>query len=246
MKKSRNGFIKGLLYLCLVGVFTIGLMTIVATGGGGGGGGEGGGGETIPSEDGENTYQNYTLTERTDLDITVDGDSSACYSGCDDYSAILNCINGCAGDPNCIASCFSACMGSGAFAISITIVSSATETVTLTIPAGTVFVPTDSGYQPMMLIEEITITIPAGDTVTECLPVFCLDVSLDAPDSSSGYQNFQSVTGGCLADILSYLEDVDMSGLDYSTISRIQNIIWSCTDPYSEVSQEDWEWLQSL
>jgi hypothetical protein len=45
MKRSRNGFIKNLRYLCLVGVIALGLMTIVGTGGGGGGdGGDGGGG----------------------------------------------------------------------------------------------------------------------------------------------------------------------------------------------------------
>lgn len=38
MKKSRNGFIKNLRYLCLIGVATLGLITIVGTGGGGGGG----------------------------------------------------------------------------------------------------------------------------------------------------------------------------------------------------------------
>ncbi len=38
MKKSRNGFIKKLRYLCLGGIAVLGLMTIVATGGGGGGG----------------------------------------------------------------------------------------------------------------------------------------------------------------------------------------------------------------
>jgi hypothetical protein len=37
MKKSSNGFIKGLLYFCIIGVFTIGLMAIIASGGGGGG-----------------------------------------------------------------------------------------------------------------------------------------------------------------------------------------------------------------
>ena len=41
MKKSRNGFIKNLRYLCLIGVIVLGLMTIVATGGSGGGGGDG-------------------------------------------------------------------------------------------------------------------------------------------------------------------------------------------------------------
>lgn len=39
MKKARNGFIKTLPYLCLVGIIALGLMTIVGTGGGGGGGG---------------------------------------------------------------------------------------------------------------------------------------------------------------------------------------------------------------
>jgi len=43
MKKAKNGLIKALPYLCLVGVIALGLMTIVATGGGGGdGGGDGG------------------------------------------------------------------------------------------------------------------------------------------------------------------------------------------------------------
>ena len=38
MNKARNGFIKTLPYLCLVGVIALGLMTIVGTGGGGGAG----------------------------------------------------------------------------------------------------------------------------------------------------------------------------------------------------------------
>jgi len=36
MRNVRNGFVKNLSYLCLVGVIALGLMTIVATGGGGG------------------------------------------------------------------------------------------------------------------------------------------------------------------------------------------------------------------
>ena len=37
MRKVKNGFIKNLHYLCLIGVIALGLMTIVGTGGGGGG-----------------------------------------------------------------------------------------------------------------------------------------------------------------------------------------------------------------
>lgn len=42
MRKVRYEFIKNLRYFCLIGVFALGLMTIVATGGGGGGGAGGG------------------------------------------------------------------------------------------------------------------------------------------------------------------------------------------------------------
>lgn len=33
MKKARNGFVKNLRYLCLIGVVALGLMTVVGTGG---------------------------------------------------------------------------------------------------------------------------------------------------------------------------------------------------------------------
>jgi len=46
MKRVKNGFIRNLHYLCLVGVIALGLMTIVATGGGGGGG-DGGDGNGV-------------------------------------------------------------------------------------------------------------------------------------------------------------------------------------------------------
>jgi hypothetical protein len=45
MKKARNGFIRNLHYLCLIGVIALGLMAIVGTGGGGGG--DGGTGECV-------------------------------------------------------------------------------------------------------------------------------------------------------------------------------------------------------
>jgi len=39
---------------------------------------------------------------------------------------------------------------------------------------------------------------------------------------------------------------VVIADLTRAEISRIQNVIWDCTEPDIEVSQEDWEWLQSL
>lgn len=46
MKKTRNGFVKNLQYLCLIGVIALGLITIVGSNGGDGGG-DGGGGDGV-------------------------------------------------------------------------------------------------------------------------------------------------------------------------------------------------------
>ena len=50
MRRARNGFVKNLNYLCLVGVVALGLLTIIATGCGGGNGGGGYGGKDDPAE----------------------------------------------------------------------------------------------------------------------------------------------------------------------------------------------------
>lgn len=51
MKRARNRFVKNLRYLCLVGVITLGLISIVGSNGGGGGGGGGGGdGDSMPAD----------------------------------------------------------------------------------------------------------------------------------------------------------------------------------------------------
>ena len=62
MMKVRNGFIRNLHYLCLIGVVALGLMTIVGTGGGGGGG------TSVSTDTGD--------TDQTDTD-TGDGEETA-------------------------------------------------------------------------------------------------------------------------------------------------------------------------
>ena len=68
MTKAKNGFIKNLPYLCLVGVIALGLMTIVGTGGGGGGG-EAPGGEETPSPSNV-----VVITEDIDSNTTWEGE----------------------------------------------------------------------------------------------------------------------------------------------------------------------------
>lgn len=97
MKKSKNGFVKNLTYLWLVGVIALGLMTVVATGGGGGG---------APPSPPETTLDDlvgtYTLTAFTvtfDDGPTITQDDVNSYSGTmlirsDGYSSQTVEING--------------------------------------------------------------------------------------------------------------------------------------------------------
>ncbi len=72
MKKARNGFIKNLRYLCLIGVIALGLMTIVGTGGGGGGGGD----DVVDVVDGDDIVDDGDVVDGDDVDDgdVVDGD----------------------------------------------------------------------------------------------------------------------------------------------------------------------------
>lgn len=81
MKKSRNGFIKNLHYLCLMGVVALGLMTIVATGGGGGGGGGAPPASQITLADLVGTYRLTAFTVTYDVGITITQDNVSSYSG---------------------------------------------------------------------------------------------------------------------------------------------------------------------
>jgi len=74
MKKVRNGFIRNLHYLCLVGVIALGLITIVGTGGGGGGG-------SGTTDGGDTTYQepdpmSAPITKHQDIDVSLPQGSS--------------------------------------------------------------------------------------------------------------------------------------------------------------------------
>jgi len=63
MNKTRNGFMKSLRYVCLMGVIALGFMTIVATGGGGNGDGDG---------DGDNNGASPNIVLLGSLNVTTD------------------------------------------------------------------------------------------------------------------------------------------------------------------------------
>ena len=243
------------------------LVIFTACGGGGSDSGDGGGGGEIPVFNGSGLLPDG-------VNATVTGDSYDCYmqfnSNCMNYMCVLGCYDTFndgvqALDPldpdydnkyealeiaydNCQRACYAGCDMTSTFLITITLTNTTTDTVTITLPPGLTFIPTDNGYQPMMIIQEVTITIDSGETVSQCLAVFCLDVGASAPDEEAAYTGYNIVlmTGtGCLPDILEILAGVDFTQLDYFDYQDIQDVIWSCTS-YGSIDTEELDFLNNL
>jgi hypothetical protein len=138
------------------------------------------------------------------------------------------------------------CPYDSTFPISITVTNNTASSKIITIPAGTRYLPGDNSYQPLMTIEPIVITIAASSSDTFCLPMFCLDVNAESPEGGIPYINPNIIVSGCLKDIIDALAEVNIASLTFADILQIQEIIWECTDPDSEVTQEEWNWLNSL
>jgi len=133
----------------------------------------------------------------------------------------------------------------GSFSISITLINATDSGIDYTITPGIWFDPDSEDNQPMMILTTSTITIGANATETKVLPVFCLVLDKDAPDDEDDvYSICESVNSGCIADIVSILEDKNVADMDYSKIEQIQNIVWKCTD--GTMGQSDLDILNAL
>lgn len=193
---------------------------------------------------------NYVSDDALDSSITVpagvsvtglDGDLGmetlspaeiVAYSGCLNTCAIntaltneerMNCIMGCLDLTGLTDS-------SGAFSVAINIANSGSSTETVTIQAGTVLTPASSDYQPMMLIQDIDLTITPGDTEEFLLPVYCLAPSLNAPDGTNSYTISDITNDACLLNILDILSTKDVDSFTFSDSSVVQDSIWNCIE----------------
>jgi hypothetical protein len=129
-----------------------------------------------------------------------------------------------------------------AFSIVLHIRNTSGNSITYSLPAGIQFIPNNSGTQTMMLLQVHTITIEAGTTETICLPVYCLDADLDAPDAEDSYSLGGIVTRSCLREI------IDLTAgktIDMTEVFNVQMIIWNCIENGS-ISAEERNYLENL
>jgi hypothetical protein len=170
------------------------------------------------------------------LVINVDGDISSLMdiSNMQSFQAYSTCIQACdQEDLNCMMDCM-ALLGivppGAPFSVVCYIENITTSTITFTIEAGDWFLPSSDDFQPMLCPIDIIITIEAGETVTEVIPVYCLDSGLSAPDDDSEYTICDMISSsGCLTDIVAILQTKDMSNISYEKAQEVQMQIWNCT-----------------
>ena len=143
------------------------------------------------------------------------------------------------GDMTTSWECHSVAYQQGAFVIELRVANTSGETIVWTLPAGTRFVPNSGEAQTMMLLQQYVVTVSAGQSLVVCLPVYCLDAELDAPDSQYSYTLGEIETRGCLEEIMELT-----AGKDVSTY-MIQLIIWECIET-GTLSSENRAYLMSL
>ncbi|MBN1414982.1 MAG: hypothetical protein JW973_07780 [Bacteroidales bacterium] len=161
-------------------------------------------------------------------------------------NCIMNCQNINPGDMNCIMDCLDEAgltSSGGSFSLSVKFTNVTSTQITYTIVPGTWFFPGSSDYQPMLIAVRVVIIVPAYETVTTTIPVYCLAASKSAPDSESEYTLCDIVSSGCLAEIVDILRTKDMENLSYSETSMVQDIIWDCSEGEDEI---DFDYLRSL
>ncbi len=153
---------------------------------------------------------------------------SACVMACSQNLGLtpeeqMSCMMGCLDDAGFVDS-------SGAFSVGIQITNTGSATEIVEIKAGTVLTPDSADYQPMMLIQDIDLTITPGDTEEFLLPVYCLAPSLSAPDSTNSYTIADITDDGCLLNILAILATKDVDNFTFSDSGVVQDSIWNCIE----------------
>lgn len=185
-----------------------------------------------------------TLDQLPGSIASVSGGDSVCYPEMEmdpsQIAAISQCLVSCADDVSCISGCLGMLNLPGTFPLGLTLNNPTAAPIEYSIPAGFVFSPESSDVQPMLVLQDLILTVDPGSS-TYCLPTYCLDVSLSAPGEEDDYTAGPLASQQCLQDIINYTRGKDVTTQAF----KIQDIIWDCMENGS-ISNEDRAFLEAL
>ena len=138
-------------------------------------------------------------------------------------------IRGCAGEPGCDVP--ASMLGSGLLlvAVAVEIGNSSNQPVAVTIPSGFVFVSTTDEFQDGLLLDTLTVQVPAAGSVRVALSLYCLQGTRKAANTSATYRVDAVASNPGLLAIVNLPRPrpvVNASNTAYVT----QQAIWEVTD----------------
>jgi len=154
-------------------------------------------------------------------------------------------VRGCAGEAGCTTP--DEMRGSGLLivAIGLTLGNSGNQPVTVTIPAGFVFVSKTAGFQDGMLLDALTVQVPAGGSVRLALSLYCLQGLREAASTSATYTADAVTANPGLLAIVNLPRPrvvVNASNTAYVT----QQAIWEVTDGKGPLSAAQLDLLRNV
>jgi hypothetical protein len=154
-------------------------------------------------------------------------------------------IRGCAGEPGCDDP--ATMLGSGLLlvAVAVEIGNSGNQPVAVTIPSGFVFVSVSGEFQDGLLLDNLTVQVPAASSVHLVRSLYCLQGSRHAATTSAIYRADAVTTNPGLLAIVN-LPRPQPVGNPSLTSYVIQEALWEVTDGKGPLSATQLELLRRV
>jgi hypothetical protein len=154
-------------------------------------------------------------------------------------------IRGCAGEPGCDVP--SAMLGSGLLlvAVAVEIGNSGNQPVAVTIPSGFVFVSVSGEFQDGLLLDSLTVQVPAAGSVRLALSLYCLQGSRHAATTSAIYRADAVTTNPGLLAIVNLPRPRPVANAS-NTAYVTQEALWEVTDGTGPLSATQLNLLRNV
>jgi hypothetical protein len=154
-------------------------------------------------------------------------------------------IRGCAGEPGCDTP--AAMLGSGLLlvALGVEIGNSGSQPTTVTIPPGFVFESLSAAFQDGLLLDAITVQVPAGGSVRLAISLYCLEGTREAASTSATYRAAAVTTNPALLAIVNLPRPYPVANWS-NTAYVTQQAVWEVTDGKGALTATQLDLLRSV
>ena len=144
------------------------------------------------------------------------------------FYAFQGCIAGCGGNVSCISACGqnlpAGLPNMTTFQLACQFNNSSSGNIQFIIPAGAYFNPPSSEFQPMLVIQDLLITVAPGLN-WNCISTYCMDLGAGIPEATSIYAIGGIIDDECMKRVI---ETARGKALNSQDKGNLQDAIWDC------------------